>query len=249
MGMAMHVGRPFLFLPCVVSLASFWKKSLRKSEKHQRLFPESLLSLRLKPCNTLPMNNGPIDEYRFTTVELSPLIDWIQSEGKVRMLEKKEYLVRQNGPSPMVGLLEEGICRFLRTDAKGNEHVVGYTFSGSLVGEYTANLCARSSLVDIQAVTPCRLRLVSYARMREWMAARPDGDGIGRILAEQMFVLSYKRLLDSYCCTPEERYRDLMAHYPELKELRPLKEIASFIGVTPETVSTIRRKIRRESKS
>ena len=49
--------------------------------------------------------------------------------------------------------------------------------------------------------------------------------------------------MDSYCCTPEERYMDLMRRYPELKEQRPLKEIASFIGVTPETVSAIRKKM------
>lgn len=63
------------------------------------------------------------------------------------------------------------------------------------------------------------------------------------VVAEQLFVMTYKRLLDSYCATPEERYMDLMRHYPQLKELLPLREIASFIGVTPETVSKIRRKL------
>lgn len=66
---------------------------------------------------------------------------------------------------------------------------------------------------------------------------------LGRLVAEQLFVMTYKRLLDSYCTTPEERYMDLMRHYPQLKELLPLREIASFIGVTPETVSKIRRKL------
>lgn len=62
-------------------------------------------------------------------------------------------------------------------------------------------------------------------------------------MAEQLFIVTCRRLLDSCCCTPEERYVELMHRYPELKERRPLKEIASFIGVTPETVSTIRRKL------
>lgn len=55
--------------------------------------------------------------------------------------------------------------------------------------------------------------------------------------------MSYRRLLDYCSSTPEERYVDLMLRYPDLKELRPLKEIASYIGVTPETVSAIRRKL------
>lgn len=69
------------------------------------------------------------------------------------------------------------------------------------------------------------------------------------MVAEQMFAMAYRRLLDGYCCTPEERYVSLMKVYPELKEKRPLKEIASYIGVTPETVSAIRRKLLKSGKS
>ena len=68
---------------------------------------------------------------------------------------------------------------------------------------------------------------------------------MGRVVAEQLFAMAYRRLLDSYCSTPEERYLDLMKRYPDLKEQRPLKEIASFIGVTPETVSAIRKKLKK----
>ena len=71
----------------------------------------------------------------------------------------------------------------------------------------------------------------------------PGHQRLGRVVAEQLFVMTYRRLMDCYCCTPEERYMDLMRRYPELKEQRPLKEIASFIGVTPETVSAIRKKL------
>ena len=54
----------------------------------------------------------------------------------------------------------------------------------------------------------------------------------------------YERLLDSYC-TPEIRYQRLMKRCPDLKDTVPLKSIASFLGVTPETVSRIRRKLEK----
>lgn len=190
-----------------------------------------------------------INDFYFDPALFSPLLDWIRREGSIRLLEKNDYFVRQDERASHIGVLEEGICRFSRTDGRGREHVVGYTFAGSLVGEYTACLCARPSLVDIRAVTPCRLCLVPYERMRQWMETTPEGNRMGRLVAEQMFVLAYRRMLDGYCLTPEERYRELMARHPELKELRPLREIASFIGVTPETVSAIRRKLLDEAKS
>ena len=64
----------------------------------------------------------------------------------------------------------------------------------------------------------------------------------GRHVAESLFEMVYERLLDSYC-TPEIRYRNLMERCPNLKEVVPLKSIASFLGVTPETISRIRRKL------
>ena len=59
----------------------------------------------------------------------------------------------------------------------------------------------------------------------------------GRHVAESLFEMVYERLLDSYC-TPEIRYRNLT-------EVVPLKNIASFLGVTPETISRIRRKLEK----
>ena len=66
---------------------------------------------------------------------------------------------------------------------------------------------------------------------------------LGRYVAENLYEMVYERLLDSYC-TPEIRYQRLMKRCPDLKDTVPLKSIASFLGVTPETVSRIRRKLR-----
>lgn len=56
-------------------------------------------------------------------------------------------------------------------------------------------------------------------------------------------------VLETYCDTPEQRYVKLMQRCPNLKEKVPLKEIASFLGVTPETVSHIRKKLLYPEKS
>ena len=66
----------------------------------------------------------------------------------------------------------------------------------------------------------------------------------GRYIAENLYEMVYDRLLDSYC-TPEIRYQRLMKRCPDLKDTVPLKSIASFLGVTPETVSRIRRKLKK----
>lgn len=64
---------------------------------------------------------------------------------------------------------------------------------------------------------------------------------LGRRIAETMFAEIYQRLLGFYCDTPEQRYQTLMKRCPDLQELITLKEIALFLGVTPETLSRIRK--------
>lgn len=139
-----------------------------------------------------------------------------------------------------------GLCgrRHVPFRADGHErweHIVGYSFRDSFVAEYTSCLCSRPALADVQAIVRSTLYVLPYEKLRRYWEMSSEHQRLGRVVAEQLFVMTYRRLMDSYCCTPEERYMDLMRRYPELKEQRPLKEIASFIGVTPETVSAIRK--------
>ena len=76
-----------------------------------------------------------------------------------------------------------------------------------------------------------------------------EGQRLGRRVAEELFAITYDRLLDFDCKTPEEHYLNLIDRYPGLVDVIPLKELASFIGVTPETVSHIRRKLSSKRKS
>lgn len=137
--------------------------------------------------------------------------------------------------------------RYTRIDNFGNEHIVGYSLEKEFIGDYVANLCNRRALVSIQAIVDSDVYIINYSEVIKLWNSSMEYQELGRLLAEQLFAMSYRRLIDSYCCTSEERYMSLMKCYPNLKNLIPLKEIASFIGVTPETLSNIRRRLLRKS--
>lgn len=187
-----------------------------------------------------------LDEYDMEQADWLEVAQFIVQNGTKKTLARRELLLRQGERADWVGYVEQGMLRHTRIDAAGNEHVVGYSFAPSLAGEYSACLCGRESLVNLQAIVPTSLYIIRYGRLEAWWSSSPERERLGRRVAEQLFVMAYRRLIDSYCCTPEERYRDLMRQYPMLKERVPLKEIASFIGVTPETVSIIRRRLLAE---
>ncbi len=100
----------------------------------------------------------------------------------------------------------------------------------------------KQRIYHIQAITECSVYEISRHDIIEYWETDMKTQRFGRHVAESLFEMVYERLLDSYC-TPEIRYRNLMERCPNLKEVVPLKSIASFLGVTPETISRIRRKL------
>lgn len=187
--------------------------------------------------------NNVIDEYSISRLDFSELRDYFIQNGIVKQIRRKEYLIRQNEKYEFVGFVSDGMFRYVRIDNSGKEHIVGYSFTHEFVAEYTSNLCNRPPLASVQAIKDSTVYLIKYTEIEKLWDTSPEKQRMGRIVAEQLFAMTYRRLIDSYCNTPEERYIDLMSRYPNLKELIPLKEIASFIGVTPETVSSIRKKL------
>ena len=93
-----------------------------------------------------------INDYYMEGLNLSDLERFFREEGNRRTLEKQEYFVRQGERADRVAYVEEGMFRLLRTDAKGGEHIVGYSFKGNFVAEYTSCLCGRPALADVQAI-------------------------------------------------------------------------------------------------
>ncbi len=68
-----------------------------------------------------------------------------------------------------------------------------------------------------------------------------------RRMSEELFITTYERLLASYALTPEQRYLNLLAEYRDIVNRVPMKIIASFIGIAPESLSRIRQRIARKA--
>ena len=164
-------------------------------------------------------------------------------KGTRQVFRKKEYFVRQDAASHYVGYVQEGIFHYVCTGEDGREHIVGYSFENEFVCDYSSFIKGTNSLVGIQALTDCVVFSISLADYLSYINRVQDGMHFGCRVANGLFEMTYKRLLALYCDSPEARYMNLMKQCPALKDKVSLKEIASFLGVSPETVSHIRRKL------
>lgn len=172
----------------------------------------------------------------------------IQEKGECQVYQKKDFFIRQNEISYFIGWVESGVFQYTYIDEEGTEHIVGYAFQDEFVCDYSSLMRGTLSLVNIQAITDCTVYVVSRHDIINYWEINYDTQHYGRLAAESLFETIYKQLLESYC-TPTMRYLKLMKRCPDLKEVIPLKSIASYLGVTPETVSHIRKKILLNQKS
>ena len=176
-------------------------------------------------------------------IDFSELKKYFLEKGKSIEYKKKDFFVRQNEPCKYVGFVQSGIFKYTRIGNAGNEPIVGYSFTEDFVCDYPSLIKHSGSLTNIQAVTDCSVFVLSTKELTDYWETSIDNQRFGRLVAEELFITMYGRLLGFYCETVEQRYIALLERCPNLTQYITLKEIASFLGVTPETVSHIRKKL------
>ncbi|MBC8616913.1 Crp/Fnr family transcriptional regulator [Parabacteroides faecis] len=179
-------------------------------------------------------------------IDFSEVRKLFLNKGESIDIKKKDYFVRQNEPCKYVGLIQNGIFRYTCIDNEGNEHIVGYSFAKDFVCDYPSLIKNSNSLTNTQSVTDSTVYILSIKELNDYWETNMDTQRFGKLVAEELLIEMYQRLLGFYCETAEQRYIALLQRCPDLPLYITLKEIASFLGVTPETVSHIRRKLRQK---
>ena len=160
--------------------------------------------------------------------------------GQLSTFRKGEYLIREGDTYPYIGFIKTGIFKYVSVNKTENRlYNTGFVFPDEFVADYPACMYGIASETSIQALTRCEVYLCPSEKLD---ALCEQQSGIARTNAEQLFLQTYSRYLDLYRLTPEERYLQLLRRCPGILQSVPLKEIASYLMITPTHMSRIRRK-------
>lgn len=176
--------------------------------------------------------------------DFSELAEFVRREGTARSFARGERLSVQGSGNHRCGLVARGAFRYVHADDAGGEHVVGYAFAEEFVGDYISMRSDAPSQVTIEAMCDSEASIVAGERLEAFYRSDAAHERLGRTLAEHMLAEVYDRLLDRYAASPQQRYEALLERCPALLQLIPLRELASYLGVRPETLSRIRGRIR-----
>lgn len=160
-------------------------------------------------------------------------------------LPKGAHLVRAGEYVPQLGFLLDGLMRhyFLRTD--GTEITVDFARKTDLVGEYNNLLLDRPADHYVQALEPCLIVAAPIAQLRAAYERFPALERLSRHYSEQYLHRIMAQLSQYMIRSPEERYRHLLTHEPDLIQRVPQVILASYVGVTPVSLSRIRKRLAR----
>ena len=170
--------------------------------------------------------------------------DWKVFSSKLRKQEvpKKTRILEIGETENYLSFIDEGIVRFY-IPKEETDLTFGFVFSGSFSCAYDSFLTQTPSLYCVETITNTTLWRLSYNDLQTIYSATDIGNLIGRKTSELLFLKKAERELSFLQETAEERYLKLFKKRPELIEKIPLKYIASYIGVTPQALSRIRRRI------
>ena len=160
-----------------------------------------------------------------------------------KKLRKKQYLLQEGDVSKYVAFVEKGILRQYKVDDKGNEHILQFAFEGWWIADHYSFLTGEPSLYNIDALEDCELLLLTKQAEEQLLEKLPKFERFFRLLLQNNMIATLQRLESSLSGTAEEKYNQLIQSCPTLAERIPQHMIASFLGITPETVSRIRKQM------
>jgi len=161
-----------------------------------------------------------------------------------RVIPKKSVFLGLNEIENHISFIQSGVVRlFIPKDDTEKEITFGFSFKNQFVSAYDSFLTRQPSLYQLQALTETSILSITYDDLQEVYKNTQIGNLIGRLTAERLFLLKSSREQNFLNLTAEERYLKLFKERPELLKVIPLKYISSYIGVTAQALSRIRKRI------
>ncbi|MFD1770450.1 Crp/Fnr family transcriptional regulator [Sphingobacterium suaedae] len=170
--------------------------------------------------------------------------DWLLFYSKLQHVEfpKKAIILEQGKTEKHLSFIEKGMIRFFKPRLD-QDFTFAFAFEKSFVSAYDSFLTQQPSTYNIEAMTDCVLWRITYDDLHAIYENTTVGDRIGRKVAEDIYLKKMKREIALLDDTAKKRYLDLMKEQPKLIQYIPLKYLASYIGIRPQSLSRIRRQI------
>lgn len=160
-----------------------------------------------------------------------------------KKLRRRQYLLQEGDVAKHIAFVEKGILRTYTVDDKGTEHILQFSQEGWWVADLYSFLTNEPSTYNIEALEDCGLLLISQGSWDSLLQRIPALERYFRLLVQNSLIATQRRLMGTMTETAEEKYLKLLKTQPDCVQRVPQHMIASYLGITRETLSRIRSQI------
>ncbi|NBA86725.1 cyclic nucleotide-binding domain-containing protein [Emticicia sp. CRIBPO] len=165
------------------------------------------------------------------------------TSGLVRQeFPSKKIILKKGETEKYISFIEKGSVRFFVPNDE-SELTFAFIFENDLVCAYDSFLTQTPCQYAAETLTPTVIWRFSYDTLQKLYSELPVSNIIGRIASEEIYLKKAKRELSFLLDSAEERYLRIFTERPNLLKEIPLKYIASYIGISPQALSRIRKRI------
>lgn len=190
------------------------------------------------------MNIEPLIDYFSSYTALSDQeIATLESSFVERKIKRRQFILQEGDVCKLNSFIVEGCFRMYLVDKNGKEHNLQFAVENWWIGDIGSFHSGEPSRLYIEALENSTILQIKKEDQLKLFVEHPIFNRIFRVFTENALVSCQQRILQNISSTAEERYLDFVKRFPFFFNRISNVQIASFLGVTPEFLSTIRKKI------
>jgi len=159
-----------------------------------------------------------------------------------KTFKKGSHLLDEGSVCRYVIFIESGLVRYY-VNSDGTEQTNYFNKEGEFVCNYLSFLPQIPSDVNIQALEDTTVYVISFKDIQQFYTEVEHGERFGRLAIEQVFVNIISQVKSLYTDTPDTRYQKFISGYQSIAQRIPQYYIASYVGIKPQSLSRIRKRL------
>ena len=160
-----------------------------------------------------------------------------------RKYRKRQFLLQEGDVCRYLAFVHRGCLREYSVDHKGEEHILQFAIEDWWISDLQSFLTGSPSTHNIDAVHDSEVLILEKVARDNLLIAIPKMERFFRLLLEANYLATHRRISDSLTTSAEDRYLSFIRTYPALVEQVPQNQVASYLGITPQSLSRIRKEL------
>lgn len=162
---------------------------------------------------------------------------------KIKAFTKKEFLHEEGQICKANYFVEQGLLRMFYINNKGVEQITQFALENWWISDYMSFIFQNPGQFYIQAIEKSEVVLIEHPKQEELFKRLPQLERYFRIMTQRAYAASQMRVKYYHDYSKEENYRQFVSLFPQFIQRIPQYMLASYLGLTPEYLSELRKKI------